>query len=97
VIAHHGRYSDVAGWFSINNQAAAPQSNAAKQLCGVGSANGIACAVVAQPGKHDWPYAAHAFAAALPWLAGQLRTPGIPAVPLPTRPSPPSIVQAAAR
>jgi hypothetical protein len=39
-----------------------------------------------QPGKHDWPFAAHAFASALPWLAGQLGTPGLPAVPLPVPP-----------
>jgi S-formylglutathione hydrolase FrmB len=98
VITRHGRYKDVAGWFSLNNQAAAPQSSAANQLCALGSTNGITCAVVAQPGKHDWPYASHAFAAALPWLAGQIRTPGVPPIPLPT-PPPRSIsyVQAAAR
>ena len=70
----------------LNNQAAAPQSSAANQLCALGSANGITCAVVAQPGKHDWPFASHAFAAALPWLAGQIRTPGVPPIPLPTPP-----------
>jgi S-formylglutathione hydrolase FrmB len=98
VITRHGRYEDVAGWFSLNNQAAAPQSSAANQLCALGSTNGITCAVVAQPGKHDWPYASHAFAAALPWLAGQIRTPGVPPTPLPT-PPPRSVsyVQAAAR
>ncbi|MDT5198190.1 MAG: hypothetical protein QOH20_4944, partial [Mycobacterium sp.] len=45
------------------------QTAAANSLCGLGAANGINCAVVAQTGKHDWPFAAHAFAAALPWLA----------------------------
>ena len=49
----------------------------------LGRANGINCAVVAQPGKHDWPFAAHAFAAALPWLAGQLDTPGVPRIATP--------------
>jgi S-formylglutathione hydrolase FrmB len=97
VIARHGRYTNVAGWFSINNQAAAPQSSAANQLCSLGKMNGIRCAVVAQPGKHDWPYAAHAFAAALPWLASQIRTPGVPSVPLPSPPSAPSILQTAAK
>ena len=38
---------------------------------------------LAQPGKHDWPFADRVFAAALPWLAGQLGTPGIPRVALP--------------
>ena len=73
------------------NAAANPndQTAAANSLCATGSANGIRCAVVAQPGKHDWPFAARAFAAALPWLAGQLGTPGLPALPLPA--SPPSV------
>ncbi|HEY1441783.1 MAG TPA: esterase family protein, partial [Mycobacterium sp.] len=52
-------------------------------LCDVASANGITCAVVSQPGKHDWPFAAQAFAASLPWLASTLGTPGIEAVQLP--------------
>ena len=34
------------------------QTAAANTLCGLGSANGIDCAVVAQAGKHDWPFAA---------------------------------------
>jgi hypothetical protein len=36
-----------------------------------------------QPGKHDWPFADRAFAAALPWLAGQIGTPGVPRLGLP--------------
>ena len=40
--------------------------------------------MVAQPGKHDWPFAARVFAAALPWLAGAINTPGDPVVPLQT-------------
>jgi hypothetical protein len=43
---------------------------------------------MAQPGKHDWPFAARAFAAALPWMAGQLGTPGVAALPLPAPPPP---------
>lgn len=65
------------------------QTGAANTLCGLGTANGINCSVVAQPGKHDWPFAARAFADALPWLAGQIGTPGIPAVALPGPPVPP--------
>lgn len=65
------------------------QTTAANTLCGLGSANGINCAVVAQPGKHDWPFAANAFVAALPWLAGQIQTPGVPTVALPGPPVPP--------
>ena len=59
------------------------QTTAANTLCALGAAHGIQCAVVAQPGKHDWPFAARVFATALPWLAGALRTPGVPAPTLP--------------
>jgi S-formylglutathione hydrolase FrmB len=59
------------------------QAAAAYSLCGLGAANGIKCAVVMQPGKHDWPFADRAFAAALPWLAGQVGTPGVPVQRLP--------------
>jgi S-formylglutathione hydrolase FrmB len=59
------------------------QTAAAYSLCGLGRANGIDCAVVSLPGKHDWPFADRAFAAALPWLAGRLGTPGIPPTALP--------------
>jgi S-formylglutathione hydrolase FrmB len=104
VITRHGPYAGVAGWFDINgipsakprvvNAAANPndQTAAANSLCATGSANGISCAVVTQPGRHDWPFAAHAFGVGLPWLAGQLGTPGVPVIPLPalTRPAPPS-------
>jgi S-formylglutathione hydrolase FrmB len=95
VITRHGPYAGVAGWFDINGipsakshvvaAAAIPDSQtaAANSLCATGSANGINCAVVIQPGKHDWPFAANAFAVGLPWLAGQLGTPGVAVVPLP--------------
>ncbi|WP_197283776.1 alpha/beta hydrolase [Mycobacterium sp. Marseille-P9652] len=68
------------------------QTAAAYSLCGLGLANGIDCAVVPQPGRHDWPFADRAFAAALPWLAGRLGTPGVPRIPLPAAspPSPPA-------
>jgi S-formylglutathione hydrolase FrmB len=59
------------------------QTAAAESLCALGRANGINCTIVAQPGKHDWPFAGNAFAAALPWLAGRLGTPGVPRIPLP--------------
>jgi S-formylglutathione hydrolase FrmB len=61
------------------------QDAAANSLCTTASANGIACAVVTQPGKHDWPFAAQAFGAALPWLASALGTPNVEPVPLPQR------------
>ncbi|WP_456152516.1 alpha/beta hydrolase [Mycolicibacterium arabiense] len=60
------------------------QEAAADSLCALGSSRGIDCAVVEQPGKHDWPFASQAFAAALPWMAGRIGTPGVPSTPLPT-------------
>jgi S-formylglutathione hydrolase FrmB len=59
------------------------QTDAANSLCNLGRANGITCAIIATPGKHDWPFAADVLAASLPWLAGQLGTPGVPKIPLP--------------
>lgn len=61
------------------------QDAAAGSLCAVGAAHGIACAVVTQEGKHDWPFAAQAFATALPWLAFTLGTPAAEPVQLPQR------------
>lgn len=69
------------------------QAAEANSLCALGAANGITCAVVSQPGKHDWPFAARAFAVALPWLAGQVGTPGIAVQGLPGSPPPLSHAQ----
>jgi S-formylglutathione hydrolase FrmB len=44
------------------------------------------CAVVPVAGNHDFSSAGTAFAAALPWLAGKLASPGAPAIPLPGAP-----------
>ena len=83
------RYITAAGIGAVAVGAHDPVANpedqdfAANSLCTVGSAHGIRCAVVTQPGRHDWPFAAQAFADALPWLAGRLGTPGVPRVPLP--------------
>jgi S-formylglutathione hydrolase FrmB len=59
------------------------QTDAANSLCKLGRANGITCAVIAHPGRHDWPLAADVFTSALPWLAGQIGTPGVPKIALP--------------
>ena len=58
------------------------QTEAANSLCSLGRANAITCAVVASPGKHDWPFAAAVFTASLPWLSGQIDTPEVPHIPL---------------
>ncbi len=103
VITRHGPYSGVAGWFDVNGSTATvqratnDQAAAANSLCALGAANGIDCAVVSQPGKHDWPFASRAFAVALPWLAGQIGTPDVPPTALPTGAPSPSFEQAAAK
>jgi len=103
VITKHGPYTGVAGWFDVNGSTATnqraknDQAAAANSLCGLGAANGINCAVVSQPGKHDWPFASHAFGVALPWLAGQIGTPDVPPTPLPAAAGSPTFEQAAAR
>ncbi|HVC73733.1 MAG TPA: esterase family protein, partial [Mycobacteriales bacterium] len=65
------------------------QTDAANSLCSLGRANGITCAVIATPGKHDWPFAMDVFTSSLPWLAGQIGTPGVPRIPLPRAAAPP--------
>ena len=103
VINRHGPYTGLAGWFAINGSTATistrknDQVAAANSLCALGSANGIDCAVVSQPGKHDWPFASHAFATALPWLAGQIGTPDVPQIPIPAPATGASFEQTAAR
>jgi S-formylglutathione hydrolase FrmB len=104
IINRHGPYTGVSGWFDVAgtptnvgmgepNAAGNPEGQdvAANSLCALGRAHGIRCVVVAQAGKHDWPFAANAFASALPWLAGRLGTPNVPRVPLPgLTPAPPA-------
>jgi hypothetical protein len=89
LVSPRPRYVTAAGIGSVAVGAHDPVANpegqdfAANSLCTAGSAHGIRCAVVTQPGRHDWPFAAQAFAKALPWLAGRLGTPGVPRIPLP--------------
>jgi S-formylglutathione hydrolase FrmB len=85
-----------AGSIRLASRAAAAnpsnQTAAAYSLCALGRANGIDCAVLPQPGKHDWPFADRVFVAALPWLAGQLGTPDVPRIALPGA-IPPSVLK----
>jgi S-formylglutathione hydrolase FrmB len=93
VITRHGLYNGVSGLFVVSaalvdhngsiKASANPEDAAANTLCALGTARGIQCSVVAEPGRHDWPFAGRAFAAALPWLAGQINTPGVPRISLP--------------
>ncbi len=84
---------DSAAMALAGGGAAADQGNqaaAAGSLCTLGRANGIDCAVVAHPGKHDWPTAGMVFSTALPWLAGRLGTPDVPRSALPGKESAPT-------
>jgi S-formylglutathione hydrolase FrmB len=91
VIAQHGQYNGVSGLFEVAARSEGGpdmsnpegQDHAAEVLSALASAHGIICSVLQLPGRHDWPFAAEAFGAALPWLAGRLATPGVPAVSLP--------------
>jgi len=60
----------------------------AQYMCALASSYGIECAVVPQPGNHDFPTAVNMFASALPWLAGKIGTPGVSVAPLPGQPTP---------
>ncbi|WP_370071213.1 alpha/beta hydrolase [Mycobacterium sp. MAA66] len=115
VMAKHGPYQGVSGWFDISSDAPkkqqhgggdaqaadavglggrdaagnpGDQAEAAKALCASGKQLGIDCTVETQPGKHDWPFAVNAFVLSLPWLAGQVGTPGVPRIPLPASAAP---------
>ena len=91
---HNFAFADAGSIRLASRDAAANPSNqtaAAYSLCALGRTNGIDCAVLPQPGKHDWPFADRVFAAALPWLAGQLGTPDVPRVALPGA-TPPSVL-----
>jgi S-formylglutathione hydrolase FrmB len=109
VMSRHGPYTGIAGWFDVNGSGVPPsieaaansrssdQTAAANSLCALGKANGIDCGVIAQPGKHDWPFAENAFVAALPWLAWHIGTPGVDMVSLPRPVRSRVSIQAAAR
>ncbi len=104
-INRHGQYEQTAGWFDVNDTSTAgkpagranDQAKAANALCALGSKHGIACAVVTQQGTHDWPFASHAFSAALPWLAGVIGTPQVTPVGLPQTSPSAAYIQTAAK
>jgi S-formylglutathione hydrolase FrmB len=81
VMARHGRYTGIAGTIVVSGATNdgrglhggnAGEAAAAAELRTVATANGIACDVALEEGRHDWPFAGRAFAAKLPWLAGRL-------------------------
>ncbi len=82
VITRHGYYGNISGIFTVSGAAHDNQNSivgadplergSATHLYDVARVHGIRCDIIALTGKHDWPYAGRAFAAILPWLAGQL-------------------------
>ncbi len=62
-------------------------ADVAKTLCSLVSSHGIECAVISTNASHDFAGAGKAFAAALPWLAGRIGTPGVHPIPLPGAPA----------
>jgi S-formylglutathione hydrolase FrmB len=69
----------IPDWDQYSEERAA---NAAK-LCALLSGHNVECSVVSYSGSHDFPSAGYGFAAALPWLAGELGTPNSQKLPMP--------------
>ena len=90
VMTRHGRYPGVSGVFAIEGPvvpgAHDEHASAARSLAATASAHGIACSILEIRGKHDWTAGAVAFEQTFAWLAGQVRTPGVPPAPLPGTP-----------
>ncbi|CAN5209004.1 alpha/beta hydrolase-fold protein [soil metagenome] len=59
----------------------------ANALCSLISGYGIECAVTSTHASHDFAGAGDGFAAALPWLAGKIGTPGVHPISLPGAPA----------
>lgn len=112
VMAKHGPYTGVSGWFAVAESLPpdtgpaeakteeAKQRDAAENLCALGKQNDIDCAVVTAYGMHDWRFAPKVFVDALPWLAGAIGTPSVPQIPLPGSeplPTPPADPTAGAK
>jgi S-formylglutathione hydrolase FrmB/alpha-beta hydrolase superfamily lysophospholipase len=74
---------DALGYWDTSDEEFA---STADQLCQLLSGHGIECAVSSYSGAHDFTSAGNGLAAALPWLAGKIGTPGVPRRPLPGGP-----------
>jgi len=84
VMAEHGPYSGVSGWFE--DTSAGPgrggrygndpdENGAARDLCAAAVAVDIGCTVHTVASGHTWQFAARAFSDALPWLVSQVHPP----------------------
>ncbi len=76
VMTAHSSYRDVSGLFVTPDASEPSVGSDSDELCALGRSRQMRCDVVSLDGRHDWPFAASAFAATLPWLAGQLGIPG---------------------
>ncbi len=72
VIAAHGSYRTVSGLIVVPYGSQSHADTDSEELCALGRLHEMSCDVVTLDGRHDWPFAARAFAATLPWLAAQL-------------------------
>ena len=69
----------LGDWDPENEQ----HGSTSDQLCRLLSGHGIECAISSYPGSHDFTSAANGLAAALPWVAGKIGTPGVAREQLP--------------
>lgn len=83
VMATHGPYNGVSGWFQTEGHWSrrlgaydSAQIRATRQLSAIAEQNGIITVVRTMRGTHTWPFAERAFADALPWLMQRLHQPG---------------------
>ncbi len=70
---------EIGDWVPYSEE----HADNARKLCLLLSGHGVECSVVGYGGAHDFDSAATAFTTALPWLAGRLATPDVPARALP--------------
>jgi S-formylglutathione hydrolase FrmB len=78
VMSRHGPYRDLTGVImvpaaGVDDDAAAD----ARSSCATAVRYSITCEVRTLPGRHDWPFAAEAWRATLPWLVDQLGGPAV--------------------
>ena len=103
VITRHGPYAGVAGWFDVNGSTG--DDSAARQerpgrgrelVVRVGRGERDRLRGGEPAGQARLAVRSHAFAAALPWLAGQIGTPDVPPTPFPAQAGSPTFEQTAA-
>ncbi len=72
VIESRGSYRNVSGLIVVPDGSQHRADPDSEELCALGRSHEMSCDVVTLDGRHDWPFAADAFAATLPWMAAQL-------------------------